>query len=88
MGMDSMAGSAMTADGAPSGHGCMDCPECPEEGGQATDPHCGPACGMLATIVVIPGPADRLPRDAARLTATAPSLVDFLQVPPTPPPIA
>lgn len=66
--------------------GCSDCPGCPD--GHQSGSDCGTDCGMIAALPALPAPAQHLvPVEAVVFTAK-PSLVDFLQVPPTPPPIA
>jgi hypothetical protein len=66
--------------------GCSDCPGCPD--GHRSGADCGSDCGMIAALPALPAQTQKFMPVEALFLASKPSLVDFLQVPPTPPPIA
>lgn len=77
-----------TGTGMPHGDadGCSDCPGCPD--GHQSGNDCGSDCGMIAALPAVSAQVQGfVPVEALGFTAK-PSLINFLQVPPTPPPIA
>ena len=65
---------------------CPGCPSCPDKHKHGND--CTPGCAMTAGVPPLRAVTPQSLPATTVLLALEPSLVDFLQAPPTPPPIA
>lgn len=65
---------------------CPGCPACPEDSTSGSD--CLKSCSLLAGLPGMPVLVQHVPPSDALVSVSRVSLVDFSQVPPTPPPIA
>lgn len=84
--VNSGQGMAMQADA--SADGCKACLRCPDQHNIGHGSACAPGCAAASAVLAFPTVVPQAGSGGALVPAPRRSLVDFLQPPPTPPPIA
>ncbi len=80
------ASQGMTMTAASMEKTCPGCPACPEDSKPGSD--CLDNCSLPAGLPGMPALVRHVPSSDALVSVPRVSLVDFAQIPPTPPPIA
>ena len=67
---------------------CDGCTACPNQGEHRHGGDCAPGCTVTSAVLPLPLAVPQVLPSNKVVPAPGPSIVDFLQPPPTPPPIA